>query len=86
MGIYGINLNLEIQTAQNLRLAQQTLNCSKSTIKILEKGIKSVQVQQLRLLNDVIDVIDVFIISATRTRRDIKIPLRLSVPVRKSLI
>ena len=50
MGIYGINLNLEIQTAQNLRLAQQTLNCSKSTIKILEKGIKS------RLLNDVIDV------------------------------
>ena len=80
MGIYGINLNLEIQTAQNLRLAQQTLNCSKSTIKILEKGIKS------RLLNDVIDVIDVFIISATRTRRDIKIPLRLSAPVRKSLI
>ena len=80
MGIYGINLNLEIQTAQNLRLAQQTLNCSKSTIKILEKGIKS------RLLNDVIDVIDVFIISATRTKRGIKIPLRLSAPVRKSLI
>ena len=44
MGIYGINLNLEIQSAKNLRLAQQTLNCSKSTIKILEKGMKSVQV------------------------------------------